>query len=351
MTAIGVVRPADTTVGHVPIARLQQWMELVLCAAGLAASDGQAVARNLAEAEKRNVRSHGLLLLPVYQQRIAAGGIRSSYRMSCVADLGSRAVWDGDGGPGQAIAFRAVRDAMSRAEQFGIGCSLVRNGNHVGMLASYGEEAARHGYVALVMTNTGASMKSPAGDVPSIGNNALCFSAPLEGEPFVFDMATGVVSCGKIRLASLHGQSPPLNCGVSAGGIDAGEAVLPAGGFKGFGLAMMADILCAFMADGHASSGVRRQRMALAAVTGACQSFTVWSLGGLTDRNTFESSLRQYLDDLRSKNADRIVPGDPEQRAAASAGTHGIALTAPITTLIDEVAARAGVEPLRFDPA
>src|ERR1022692_1933109 len=96
---------------------MSSWLEGVFESAGLSRSDSEAVAKNLTEAEERGIRSHGLILLPVYVERIRSGGIRGRYTMTVVREHGATLLLDGDGGPGQSLAFRATELAIAGARK------------------------------------------------------------------------------------------------------------------------------------------------------------------------------------------------------------------------------------------
>jgi LDH2 family malate/lactate/ureidoglycolate dehydrogenase len=311
---------------------LRAWLAALFRAAGLAEGDAALVARNLAEAEQRGVLSHGLLLVPMYAERIARRIIDPDYALTVVHDAGASLLLDGGGGPGQSIAFHALELARERAARHGIALVNVRNGNHVGMLATYGLEAARAGQIALITTNAGPSVGAHGARGTVLGNNALCFAFPQAGrEPLCFDMATGAVATGKVRVAQARGAAVPAGWVVDAHGapsddptvLERGGWVLPVGGHKGFGLSVVTDVLTAVLAGAAPSVLIDNKRLSPGKGVGLSHTFIVIDPQGGIGRDAFAAGVAAYADVLRAVmplDPARPVraPGDPElERAAA----------------------------------
>ncbi|MBT2495629.1 Ldh family oxidoreductase [Microbacterium sp. ISL-59] len=230
-----------------------RWATAVLQRAGLTDEDADVVAQNLAYAESRGTASHGFIRLPIYLERVEKGGINAAHAPSTLWDLGSVVALDGDAGPGAATAVHAVRLAITRARESGIGCVLVSNANHFGAAAFYSEMIADEGMIGIVCCNTDRAMCAPGGGEAVLGTNPLTIALPLSAEDRpILDMATSEVSYGRVLVAAAAGQSIPTGWAVD----DAGRAtesssdalrgaLLPAAGPKGFGLAFMIDALVA----------------------------------------------------------------------------------------------------------
>lgn len=351
MFAKTALHEAPSVAPNLSVAQLTVWTAALLVHVGLASADAQAIATSLIEAEARGVSSHGLILLPVYAERVRTGGIKPNYVVSTIRDGGSTLLLDGDGGPGQAVAHCAITLAVERARQYGLAYVVARNSNHAGMLATYGLTAARSGFVAFVMTNSGPSVSPWRGRQRKMGNNALCLAFPSTPDPIVFDMATGTVACGKVRIAALHGSEIPGHWILDHEGLpsrnpadfDAGGSMTPLGGYKGYGLAVMVDLLTGILAGGVASPGVKNQRGANDTPTGATQSFLVIDPNMFGGLEAAVSAAESYADSLRSSPAADpmwpiLMPGDPELAAHEHATAHGISFATPLTALLNDLA-------------
>ena len=325
-------------------------------AAGLQECDAAAVSYNLTEAERRGVYSHGLLLVPMYLNRIASGAIARSYSIAEVYTHGACVLLDGGSGPGQSIAFEAVRRGESRADELGVGLVTVRNSNHIGMLATYAMESASRGYVALIMTNASPSIGLPGGG-PIVGNNAFCFAAPVLGtDPICLDMATGVVATGKVRALLLCHEPLPSewlsdeNGNPSADGrdLDRGGFVLAQGGYKGFGLSIVIDLLTAVLAGG-ASSIEMRLRVASGAAPGTTQTFLIIAPSLGLARSSFSLDAAKYIQNLQAaavrSDGKALLPGDLELQNARS---KFVLIRRPLYDAVASLAEQLGVPNLSY---
>jgi ureidoglycolate dehydrogenase (NAD+) len=356
-------RQGDSTALRVPVERLHAWVTRLLTCAGLPSDDASVVADNIVEAECRDVRSHGLILLPVYVERVRGGGIKSNYTIITVRDTGPTVLLDGDGGPGQVLATQAMSIALARADRFGIAYVCVRNSNHVGMLASYGLRAASAGKIGLIMTNSGPSVMAARGRGRRMGNNAICVAVPGQPEPLVLDMATGVVACGKIRLAAMHGETIPEHWMCDEQGratqnpldLDRGGSVVPCGDYKGYGLAAIVDVLTALLSGGTPSLEVVTQRSMPSRPTGACQAFAALDPELFCGRETLAGGVRDYAEALRQttpldEDLPVLAPGDFELIASHKAESEGVHISAPTVELMDKLASEVGTIPLSSSP-
>ena len=222
-------------------------------AAGVPAETALTVADGLVEADLQGVGSHGLLQAPNYLRRIRAGAISAAGEVRLVRQSGAIRVFDAGLVLGHAAARPAMDSTITSAREFGIGCSVVRTATHFGVAGRHARQAAEAGMAGLVMCNTRPMLPAPGGARPVVGNNPLAIAVPAAGRPpIVFDMAMSAGAMGRIRLAARLGQPIPEGWAVDADGHPTTDAeaalagmLLPAGGAKGFGLALMIDLLCA----------------------------------------------------------------------------------------------------------
>jgi len=238
---------------------VKRWAQDVLCAAGLAPSDARITADLLLFSQIRGVISHGLSLLGPYVERIRDGGTNLVPVPRHKAN-GGVCVIDADDAIGSVCAMRASEAAADSARSNGIGMAVVRNANHIGALAFYVQGLAAQGLVAIMATNADPSMAPPEGGPPLLGSNPLAVAVPdprAEGR-IVLDMATTAVAHGRLVAALRQDQAIPEHWAVDSAGLpttDPAEALkgalLPAAGYKGYGLAFMIDLLTAGLSGGQ----------------------------------------------------------------------------------------------------
>lgn len=241
-----------------PYAELVARAAALLEGAGADPETARLTADGLVEADARGLPSHGLMLLPMYLGRIREGSVDPSAGNTVVADLGAIAVLDSHDGLGQATAQDAMETAISRAERHGIGAVVCRNAFHIGGCYRYAELAAAGGMIGIAAANTRPLMPVPGGARAVVGNNPIAFAAPRAGgDPIVFDAALSEAALGKIRLAAAAGAPIPTSWATDADGVPTADPeraiagmLLPAGGAKGFGFALMIDLLTGVLSGG-----------------------------------------------------------------------------------------------------
>ncbi len=343
----------------VPAQRLHEWVVGVLMCAGLTHDDSVLMANSIVEAESRGIRSHGLILLPIYVGRLRSGGIKSEYALEIIKDTGPLVVLDGNGGPGQPLATRAMSIAIERTKSFGMSYVCMRNSNHIGILATYGLQAVRAGFIGLVMTNSSPAVSVARGRGRRLGSNAFCVAIPAQDNPMVIDMSTGTVASGKVRLAALHGEQVPAGWIQDRNGepsqdpaeFDRGGSATPFGGYKGYALGVVIDVMTALLAGGPPSPQVTNQIHMSSQRTQASQSFAALDPDLFVGRENFMSAVKDYGELLRQttpldESLPVLAPGDPELECMRRTESEGIRITTSIRKLIDEVASSLGVEQL-----
>jgi LDH2 family malate/lactate/ureidoglycolate dehydrogenase len=237
----------------------------ILMAVGIKAEDAEVVATDLVDADLEGVASHGVMLLPMYVDRITKGSVSRLSAGEVVSDRGSAIVIDAGNALGQLTARQAVELAVARAQEIGMAAVAVRNGFHFGTAGRYARLMAAQNCIGIVLSNTRPLMPAPGGAEPLVGNNPIAVALPSVGEFAVeADMALSATAMGKIRLAAAAGQRIPADWALDADGnptTDPAAAIkgmlLPAAGPKGFGLAFVIDLLCGGLCDGAVGAEVR----------------------------------------------------------------------------------------------
>jgi LDH2 family malate/lactate/ureidoglycolate dehydrogenase len=245
--------------------RLTSAVADILVAVGITAADAQAVSADLVAADLEGIASHGVMLLPMYVERIGRGSVSRRSAGEIVSDRGGAIVIDAGNALGQLTARQAVKLALARAREIGLAVVVVRNGFHFGTAGRYARMMAEQNCVGIVLSNTRPLMPAPGGAEAVVGNNPIAIALPSAGEFSVeADMALSATAMGKIRLAAAAGERIPQDWAIDADGrptTDPAAAIkgmlLPAAGPKGFGLAFVIDLLCGGLSDGAVGAEVR----------------------------------------------------------------------------------------------
>lgn len=222
---------------------------------GLTEADAKLLADSLVTAELWGHGSHGMLRLSWYMARVRSGAIDVTARPELTGDFSALAQVDGRDALGQRVAQQATEWAVERARRFGVGAVAVRHSNHFGTAAYFTRQAARQGFACLLFSNASPAMAPWGGRDKRIGNNPWSIAVP-GGElgEIVLDIANTAVARGKIYLAAERGDSIPTHWALDARGrptTSAQEALAgilqPIAGHKGYGIALMLDLLSGVM--------------------------------------------------------------------------------------------------------
>ncbi|MCB0997534.1 MAG: Ldh family oxidoreductase, partial [Acidimicrobiales bacterium] len=247
---------ADVTV--VTADRLRAHEEAILGALGVPADQAAIVADNLVEADLRGVESHGAHLLELYVARLRSGHLHPVTTVTTVRDDGSTVLLDGGLGFGQVAGVAAMGLAIERAKQHGTAAITVKESTHLGALAYYTQRAAEAGCFAMAFQN-GPTIVPPYGGRSGIfSTNPFSYAVPAgEEHPIVYDIATTAVAGNKILLAKKRGDATiPEGWACDEMGRPTTDTQAAStfnlqwfGGYKGFGIAMLVELLAGVLAD------------------------------------------------------------------------------------------------------
>jgi len=234
-----------------PVESLKAATVALLKSRGATESEGQLVAENLLKAEMRGIATHGINFLPMIIERIDKGLLSVPTDVSIISDDDATTHLDGGNGLGQVAATRSMSSAVEKAKRYGVGMSLVRNTNHVGLLAFYTLQAAAEGMIGVCSCNSAPAMAPWGGAEAFFGTNPFSIACPSgSGVPIVLDMSTSVAARGKIRRAARMKQPIPEGWAIDEKGNPTNDpsaalrgTLLPIGGAKGSGLAFFVDLI------------------------------------------------------------------------------------------------------------
>ncbi len=255
--------PADTV--SAAVEDLRRLTADLLAAAGVPARHAALVVDSLVEADIEGQSPHGLLLLPMYVDRIMADSVAPAGEGRIVSDAPTSIVIDAENALGQVTSESAVTLCVARAREHGMAAVAVRNGFHFGTTSRWARRIANAGNIGIVMSNTRPLMPAPGGAERVVGNNPIAIAVPsAAGTPIVADLALSAGAMMKIRLAQANGETIPDGWATDAEGrptTDASEAIkgmlLPAGGAKGFALAALIDLIAGGVSSGAIGDEVR----------------------------------------------------------------------------------------------
>jgi len=242
---------------------LREWTLGVLEAAGVAVGHAGLVADSLVAASLRGVDSHGIHLLVSYLEQIASLDVDITAEGEIVTESGACLVYDAGNGLGQVIADICSGHAIRLARQYGLGMVTARESNHFGTAGYWAMKIAAAGQIGLVFCNASPIVAPWQGREGRFGTNPICMAVPVgKRDPWMLDMATTTVAANKIFKAHTNREpSIPAGWAMDKDGVPTTDTeaayaglLMPLGGYKGSGLAMMVEILCGAISGGAMST-------------------------------------------------------------------------------------------------
>ncbi len=243
--------------------QLSEMVERILARQGVPAEHAQVQATLFIGAQMRGTASHGLLRLRRVVERLKAGlqvaGETGWQEWTAKSFLSV----DGRRGLGPVVARAALDAVIPRARETGIAIAAIRNAGHLGAIAYYADYVARQGLTVICLTISEALVHPFGGRKAMIGTNPIAIGVPATPEPLVLDMATSLVSMGKIHDYANRGAPIPEGWALDADGnptTDAARAkdgaITPFGGAKGYALGLAFEVLVASLAESAIGAGV-----------------------------------------------------------------------------------------------
>ncbi|MDQ7990044.1 MAG: Ldh family oxidoreductase [Candidatus Dactylopiibacterium sp.] len=303
---------------RIPYATLCQRVAAALEGAGMTPELALTEATIMAEADLLGVPSHGVRMLPPLLKALAEGRVNPRPEFSVLKETAATSLFDADNGPGRSASAFAMNDAIVRAQQTGIGACLARRTTHWGRAHAYAARAAQQGMIGLCMTNAIPSMAVWGATRRIIGNNPLAIGIPHANPhaPLVLDIAMSQAAVGKVNTWQREKRDVPPGWGLDAEGRPSQDAaailagaVLPFGGHKGAGLALMIELLTAALAGGAFGSEIRD-----ADPSGldpeSCKLFIALNPDAFGGTDTLHARVESYLAYLGKEAAPFTWPGE-----------------------------------------
>ena len=354
---------------NVPAERVREQITSILGAWGMAEDLVRTTAEVMVETDLSGVDSHGVSMLMDYETSRQKGKLNLHAQPKIVRETPVTALVDADAGLGHPAAVMGMGLAIKKAQAMGVGVVSVFNSHHFGAAGYYAALASRQGLIGLVTSSTRTLTTVPTrAAVPVLGTNPIAFSAPARRhQPFLLDIATSTVAANKVRVFALNGKPLPSGWVVDERGgsvTDSARAndyvfgqksggLTPLGGtaetssHKGYGLAMMVQILSSTLA-GASFSPLRNRTQKPGDPDNAGHFFFALDPKAFRPDGAFEEDLDAAIDVLRgTPPADPalpvLIPGDPETVSREKRSREGIPVTPALAGKIREICARCGV--------
>ena len=336
----------------VPARELTHFCEAILQAAGVPGHKAEITAASLISANLRGVDSHGIQLLPFYIDQLLAGEMDAQADGQVISESGCCLHFDAQNGLGQWVAETCCAHAIRIARQLGLGMVVARESNHFGAAAWWARKMRDAGQIGIVMCNASPIVPPWQGKQGRLGTNPICMSVP---GPWLLDMATTTVAAGKVFKAFLNGQPEiPAGWAFDSDGVPTTNTqaaykgmLMPLGGYKGSGLAMMVEILCSVLSGGAMCDQVGGIRYRGKKVRNS-QMYLAIDVARFMPLEEFTARVTELVRIMKSTPAapgfdEVLVAGDPEWRTEAERRVTGLPIAGGNWDQLLKAAARVGV--------
>jgi len=344
---------------RVPGGTLVGFIADALSKGGLPRDDARSVGELMIAADLLGVDGHGIFRLPRYLDRLKAGGFNTHPKIRVDRRTGGTALLDGDNAMGHLVMKRAAELAIEIASENGIGWVGAHHSNHAGVAGVYAMMPVNKDMVGMYVAVGNANHMAPWGGTELLlSTNPIAVAVPGATQPVLLDMATTNVAYGKIKLARQRGETLPEGWVIDAEGAPvtdpakaAGGSLLPIGGPKGYGLALIFGLLAGTLNTAAFGRDVIDFNADDKSVTNTGQFVVALDVKAFCDVTAFKnrvdavraemkaSPLRPGFDEIR-------LPGERALAVHRKRSAEGIPLPAPLLKELDKVANDLGIAPI-----
>lgn len=347
--------------------RLRQYCADALTRCGVREDDARNTAAVLVSADMRGIHSHGVVRMIGYVNCLKSGGVRADAVPRICRESAVSALVDADRGLGIPATLFAVEIARQKALECGVAVVNVFNSHHHGACGWYSQQLADAGLMAAVMSTGDVIMAPSGGAGRAIGNNPFSYALPAgRYRAACYDVAMSAVAAGKISIAAAQGERIPLGWLLDTSGLpttdpadyDRGGALVPFGGHKGYGLAIMVEAFAGLLSGGAMLSDIHAWN---------CDPGTSGNVGhqiiamnpallnpGVDLAARVEAMIEQLAAAEKAPGTQRILyPGQLEQERERAAMEHGLDLPDAALDALRAVSEACGptldMESMRFE--
>lgn len=331
---------------------------------GVPKEDAEVSADILLEADLRGVDSHGTIRLNTYYgSRLKNGLINPLSPITVLRESPVALALDGGNGLGMAVAYRAMKRCIEKAKESGVAVTTVRNSNHYGIAGYYAMMALEGNLIGVSLTNSQPLVVPTYGRQALLGTNPIAVAVPAGDErPFVLDMATSIVTIGRVTVYKSAGKEIPAGWAVDSSGlvttspekVVGGGALLPLGGtdemrgYKGYGLSLLVDIFSGILSGGGYGPKIGRP-MQPGDPTNVGHFFAAFRIDAFRPLQEFLKDMDTYIrlikDSEKAEGQDRIfIHGEKEFELAEQRKKTGVPIMENTVNSLKEAAKEVGLD-------
>lgn len=322
---------------NINLEELKTFSKEALMSVGMSKEDAETVVAVLVTTDMFGVLSHGTKNLYQYIQKMKQGGLNAKAEPVVEAEGPAWAIVNGNAAIGMVTSCKAMKLAIAKARECGIGYVGVKNSCHFGAAGYYANLAAKEGMFGFSMSNADPNMAIPNSCDVALGNNPFSFAAPTrDGKSVFLDIALSNVAALKVVMAKEKGISVPDAWLIDADGNPTTDPsgfpyqshLQPMAAHKGYGLAIMVEILASVITGSGIMSEVTSWNLDLSSRNNAGHAFIAIDISKMLPKEVYEARIEQMAQELKNaplaKNAKKILlPGEMEWEKYEAAKERG----------------------------
>jgi len=350
---------ADPSPPRLPAGSLRRFIAEALLKVGLTPTDAGTCAELMARADLHGADGHGIFRLPQYVRRIKAGGVNVRPRVRVEREAAGMALVDGDNGMGHVVMSFAAKTAIEKAKTAGAAWVGVRHSNHAGPASLYAAMPLEHDMIGLYLAVGNANHMAPWGGIDLLlSTNPIAVAAPGKDGPIVLDMATSVAAYGKVKTAAQRGETMPEGWMIDHQGRPltdpkrADEGLLvPIGGYKGYGLALVIGLLAGSLNGAAAGSETIDFNADDKSATNTGHAIVALSIAAFGEVDDFKRRVDKIAREIRRSKpmpgVARIwLPGEQSRMKFEERSRLGVPIPDSLRASLAKLAAELGIKPL-----
>ena len=352
---------ADTaTPLRISAQKLQAFTASAFQAVGISARESASIAELMVRADLQGSEGHGVFRLPQYIRRIKGGAVNLQPEIRVEREAAGMALVDGDNGMGHLVMRFATEKAIEKAGTAGVAWVGVKWSNHAGPASLYAAMPMEHDMIGLYLAVGNANHLPAWGGLDMLlSTNPIAVALPAgEEAPIVLDMATTVAAYGKVKTKAQRGEVMPEGWMMDREGrplTDPRRAhegfLLPIGGYKGYGLALVFGLLAGTLNGAAMGRDVVDFNADDTTPTNTGHVIVAIDIAAFQPVADFKRSVDALVRDIRASKrlpgVDRIrLPGEGSHAARADRIKAGIPLPAPLLAALNQLAGELQIQTL-----
>jgi len=347
---------------YLPIVDAERFISSALQAEKVPAGDADIIANLMVKSDLVGADGHGIFRLPAYLKRIRAGGVNLHPNIHVEREQGATALINGDNALGHLVMNKAVDLAIEKVKQHSVCWIGSHFGNHSGAASVYVRKLAEHGYIGIYMAVGNANHMAPWGGIDLLlSTNPIAIAVPAgDGPTVLLDIATTVAAYGKVKVAAQKGESIPDDWMIDRQGKpitdpkkSAEGSLLPIGGYKGYGLAVMIGLLAGALNNAAVGRGTIDFNAHHDLVTNTGQTIIAVDPSAFGNKEDFVARVTTLVNDLKNSSTlpgvkEIRVPGEGAAKTMSERAKAGIPVSPELLEALNTCAKECGIPALKF---